>query len=111
MAKVTTVLTYLCPTATVFPAAVMGVRQSQARLVKTVKIQRKWAAAHPGQDLRRPDTSMASAGEVEHSILGRDQGDLASGSPSTRSRPGPTLPSNDANRETAQCTSQAYERT
>ena len=40
--------------------AVRGAPGKQARLVKTVNIQVKWAAAHPGQDRRLPSVATHS---------------------------------------------------
>ena len=68
----------------------------QARLVKTVKIQLRWAAAQPQQDRRLPsvgDTLKASASFGL--IYGGDQGNLAPGSLSTGSPASRTPPHGD----------------
>ena len=60
--------------------------------MKTVKIQVRWAAAHPGQDRRLPSVVTHSS---FGSIQGGGQGNLAPGSLSTGSPAGRTPPHGD----------------
>ena len=69
----------------------------QARLVKTVKIQVRWAAAQPGQDrrLRVWRHTQGSSGRPASDLGWGSSSKTAPGSPSTRSPAGRTPPHGD----------------
>ena len=67
----------------------LEVRQGeQARLVKTVNIQVRWAAAQPGQDRRLPGSSGRPASDLEWGSSSKTApGSLSTGSPAGRTPP------------------------